>query len=89
MVKSNEEINKIADLLLDQYDLREELNSITNFIVKSKNGLVYLLNGEIITHEEQTKRTERKIEILGFILESAKKTTLIEGEITLTNPEEM
>ena len=86
-MKSEKEINKIATMLLDQYDLKEELDSISNLIFKSENGMFYLSNGEIITQKEQTKRTMRKVEILQFVLEEAKKTTLIEGKITLTEEE--
>ena len=87
MGKSDKEINKIAGMLLEQYDLKEELDSISNIIIGSGDGLIYLMNGEVITSEEQTRRTKRKLEILKFVLEKAKKTTLIEGKITLTEDE--
>jgi len=84
MVKSEKETNKIAGMLLEQYGLKEEMDSMSHFIIKSKNGFMYLSNGEIITREELTRRTKRKLDILQFVLEKAKKTTLIEGKITLT-----
>ncbi len=87
MVKSDEEINKIVKILLEQYDLKEELDSLTNYIVKPENGLFYLSNSEVVSREEFNKRTERKVEILQFVLEKAEKCVLIEGEITLTKPE--
>lgn len=80
-------IDRIANMFLEQYGLKEELDSISNFILRSENGFVYYSNGEVVNREEHIKRMERKLEILEFVIEKAKKTTLIEGEITLTDPE--
>jgi len=74
MVKSDEEINKIVAMLLEQNnDLKKELESLS-----------FVWN---VTKEERYKNTMRKLEICNLLLEKAKKTTLIEGEITFTNPE--
>lgn len=76
MGKSNEEINKIANLLLEQnLELKKELDSLS-FIWNLPEG-------------ERNKRTKRKLEICSLLVEKAKKITLIEGEITLTDPEEI
>ena len=76
MNKKLSKVDRIASMFLDQYDLKEELDSLTHFIFSAGNNLFELDNGRIITREELNKRTKRKIEILSFVLEKARETTL-------------
>lgn len=79
--------DKIATMLLEQYDLKEELDSITKFVRCIEDDLVYYFDGEIITRTEWVKRTMRQIEILDFVLEKARKTTLKKERKLLKNLE--
>ena len=77
--------DRIASMFLEQYGLKEEMDSLLHFIFREENGLFELDNGEIITREELDKRTMRKIEILEFVLEKARKTTLRKEKKLLKN----
>lgn len=85
MNKKLSKVNRIASMFLDQYGLREELDSLTHFIFGEKHGLFELDNGKFITRDELDKRTERKIEILSFVLGKARETTLSKEKKLIKN----
>lgn len=78
-------VDRIASMFLERYGLKEEMDSLTQFIFKSEYGLYYLDNGEVITREELNKRLERQIEILRFVLGKARETTLSKENKLLKN----
>lgn len=81
-------IDKIISMLLERDGLNEELNSLLKPIYLSNDdGLVRYLDGEIIDREEFQARKIKGLKILTNALEEARKTTLIEGKITLTEEE--
>jgi len=72
--------NEIMGALLEKYNLKEELDSLSKFIIKMEGNLVYYLGGEVVSKIEWKKRAKRIIEILKFVEKESEKFSIVDGD---------